>query len=98
MAQGEGLTSRQKEFLAVVLQTPYILQRFYLTGGTALSYWYLHHRQSEDIDLFSEEEVNSQHIIRWLATNKRKIGFTNLAHKEEFGFNTFHLTFPETSQ
>lgn len=95
MAQGEGFTSRQKEFLAVVLQTPYILQRFYLTGGTALSYWYLHHRQSQDIDLFSEQEVNTQHLIRWLATNKKQIGFASLAHKQEFGFNTFHLTYPE---
>lgn len=79
----------------MVLQTPYIRHNFYLTGGTALSYWYFHHRESQDIDLFSEKEVNSQYIIRWFAANQKKIGFTSLAHKQEFGFNTFHLTFPE---
>jgi hypothetical protein len=30
---------------------------FYLTGGTALSRWYLHHRYSEDLDFF----INDSH-------------------------------------
>lgn len=29
-------------------------KQFYFTGGTALSAIYLHHRESEDLDFFSE--------------------------------------------
>lgn len=31
-------------------------QQFYLTGGTALSYFYLRHRQSNDLDFFTTGE------------------------------------------
>lgn len=95
MAPGTGLTPRQKQFLAVVLQEPYILKRFYLTGGTALACWYLHHRESQDIDLFSEREVNASHINKWFLVNKKTIGFISLTHKEELGFNLFDLKFPD---
>ena len=30
--------------------------QFYLTGGTALAYFYLHHRKSNDLDFFTSEE------------------------------------------
>ncbi len=94
VADGEGLTIRQKEFLAVVLQTPYILKKFYLGGGTALSSWYLHHRESFDLDFFSEkEEVNSTYLIRWLASLKDKLGISDIVHEEQFGFNFFTLTY-----
>ena len=35
---------------------------FYLTGGTALAEFYLHHRLSDDIDLFSYSQVNDRYI------------------------------------
>jgi len=31
-------------------------RQFYLTGGTALAYYYLKHRQSRDLDFFTSEE------------------------------------------
>lgn len=93
MAQGTGFTARQKQFLAMVLQTPYILQRFYLTGGTALSCFYLHHRESYDLDFFSEQEVNSSYLIRWLTNNKKRLNVVEITHEEQFGFNFFILTF-----
>ncbi|MEW5692252.1 MAG: nucleotidyl transferase AbiEii/AbiGii toxin family protein [Candidatus Hydrogenedentota bacterium] len=38
----------------------FFTQKFYLTGGTALSEFYLKHRISEDLDFFCEnEEVNA---------------------------------------
>lgn len=93
MAQGTGLTRRQKEFLAVVLQTPYILQKFYLTGGTALGSWYLHHRESYDLDFFSEQEVNTAYLIKWFANNRKRLNIAEISHEEQFGFNFFTLTF-----
>lgn len=93
MAQGTGFTTRQKQFLAVVLQTPYIIQRFYLSGGTALSCFYLHHRESFDLDFFSEQEINSNYLIKWLTSSKKKLGIAEIKHEEQFGFNFFTLTY-----
>ena len=94
VAQGEGLTPRQEEFLAMVRETPYILKKFYLGGGTALSCWYLHHRESFDLDFFSEqEEINSAYLFKWLTSLKEKLEISDIIHEEQFGFNFFTLTY-----
>lgn len=41
-------------------------KRFYFTGGTALSAIYLHHRESEDLDFFSEEDFDNDYIIEFI--------------------------------
>lgn len=43
-----------------------LTQRFYFTGGTALSAIYLHHRESEDLDFFSEKDFDNEHIIKFI--------------------------------
>lgn len=48
----EILTGIQRSILDVVRTVP-DRERFYLAGGTALSAFYLQHRMSHDIDLFS---------------------------------------------
>lgn len=35
------------------------LKQFYFTGGTALSAIYLHHRESEDLDFFSQDDFDN---------------------------------------
>jgi len=50
------LTSKQLEFLELIQNYRGITKNFYLTGGTVLSEFYLRHRYSEDIDLFSEKK------------------------------------------
>jgi hypothetical protein len=51
MLKSNGLlTPIQQEFLAVFSRIP-DQARFYLTGGTALSEYYLGHRLSFDLDL-----------------------------------------------
>ena len=53
------LTPKQLEFLEYVSSDPAITKNFYWTGGTVLAEFYLQHRLSEDIDLFTvEHEVN----------------------------------------
>lgn len=41
-------------------------KKFYFTGGTALSAVYFHHRESEDLDFFSEEEFDNDQIIQFI--------------------------------
>lgn len=43
----------QQLLLGTMSELALISENFFLTGGTALSVFYLHHRTSEDIDLFS---------------------------------------------
>ena len=48
----------QRNVLIRLAEIPLIRDHFFLTGGTALSVFYLHHRTSEDLDLFSCESVD----------------------------------------
>jgi predicted nucleotidyltransferase component of viral defense system len=55
MLKGKGILSDfQKDFLRLFASLP-DQERFYLTGGTALAEYYLGHRLSNDLDLFTSE-------------------------------------------
>ncbi len=45
------LTPTQRQVLDILAKNSKFTS-FYLTGGTALSEYYLHHRLSEDLDFF----------------------------------------------
>ena len=53
---------------------------FYLTGGTALSRFYFHHRFSDDLDLFvnADEKYTSyvEKLISYLEKNKSSLGIS----------------------
>jgi predicted nucleotidyltransferase component of viral defense system len=49
-----------------LLAHPVIERSFFLTGGTALSVFYLHHRVSDDLDLFTLEPVSLSELDFWI--------------------------------
>ena len=55
-------TSIQKTLFDAITQHPDLPKTFYFTGGTALSAVYLHHRESEDLDFFSEKDFDDKII------------------------------------
>ena len=59
---GKVLTSLQEEFIRFFAATP-LKDSFFLTGGTALSAFYLEHRISEDMDFFTEEEGQVPQVL-----------------------------------
>ena len=59
------LTEQQKIFLKRFAAWP-SGSVFYLTGGTALSAFYLRHRLSEDLDFFTEGDVDTELILTFL--------------------------------
>ncbi len=59
----QHFTPVQKRFLDEVRREPYLIEKFYLTGGTALAACYLNHRLSEDIDLFSDASFDESRVI-----------------------------------
>lgn len=98
MAQGAGLSVRQRQFLAVVLQTDEILNNFYLSGGTALSSWYLHHRESYDLDFFSDRPFDGEKIAQWVKQNEENLKYQAVVVNDDFGFYAFFFRYPDNSR
>lgn len=92
------LTSVQKILLGEISQYAPIAKRFYFTGGTALSEFYLYHRLSEDLDFFSEEEFDTTYIAIFLSKNKRKIGFKQFSLEKKPNRFIYFLEFPNHKQ
>lgn len=82
MEEKKVLSNRQKVFLKVISGKKELRERFYLTGGTALVAFYLPYRISQDLDFFSEKEVDINQILVFLKSNKKNLNY------EEFDFNT----------
>ena len=59
------LTEQQKILLKRFVAWPHATV-FYLTGGTALSAFYLQHRLSKDLDFFTEGDVEAELILAFL--------------------------------
>jgi predicted nucleotidyltransferase component of viral defense system len=66
------LTSLQHRVLTSLFQNGLAERGFYLTGGTALAEFYLHHRYSDDLDFFTRKQgplaQDFQHVIRFIPT------------------------------
>jgi len=56
----------QREILLHLITHPTIEEFFFLTGGTALSVFYLHHRVSEDLDFFTVHSLALAEIDFWI--------------------------------
>ncbi len=63
--ENDILTTQQKELLILFSQSQ-LSSAFYLSGGTALSACYLHHRLSEDLDFFSDQDISVEIILSFL--------------------------------
>ena len=52
---------------AILKQFPQVTDAdsFYLTGGTALAYFYLKHRQSHDLDFFTSLQELVESFSQW---------------------------------
>lgn len=74
--QNPVLTRRQKALLSAFCKCPF-RAAFYLTGGTALSAFYLQHRSSEDLDFFTDQEIGVEEILGFLnsLSNVREVRF-----------------------
>ncbi len=59
------LTRLQKDVLSFFGQS-YFTKNFYWTGGTLLSYFYLHHRDSVDLDFFSKDLFLDNEYLKFI--------------------------------
>jgi len=96
MAQEEKiLTTEQKTVLNLFSREDYLTKRFYLTGGTPLSAFYLFHRISEDLDFFSEEEVYLPSISNFIKKIQKKLGLVKVDYRKFLGLHSFYLFFTD---
>lgn len=85
------LTEEQIAFLDLVAGEPYLCRNFYFTGGTPLAAFYLYHRLSEDIDLFSENEVNLLPIRSFVKKAQKVLKSSKVDYRQFLGLHTFEF-------
>lgn len=67
-------------------------QRFFLTGGSALGLFYLDHRRSYDLDLFTSEAVDGKEVQNLVFRVADEIGADCVAVRTAPDFHRFKLT------
>jgi len=87
------LTAEQKLFLDFVSEEKYVRERFYFTGGTPFAVFYLQHRLSEDIDLFSEQEIYLPSIRIFIGKAQKKFKIDKVDYRNFLGLHSFQLYF-----
>ena len=87
MGQIQNLTKEQQIILDEVKRNREFNQ-FYFTGGTALSECYLQYRYSENLDFFSDKEIDTKKIFviitNW--SKQHKFTFTSEFHEVVYTF------------
>ncbi len=81
--------------MELVFQEKYISDKFYLTGGTALSACYYNHRESLDLDFFSPIEFSIQEIGKILLQTRGKLGWVGIKRDISYPVNTYILTWED---
>ncbi|OGH87510.1 MAG: hypothetical protein A3J93_03190 [Candidatus Magasanikbacteria bacterium RIFOXYC2_FULL_42_28] len=87
------LSARQTKLLNLIGAQKQITNHFYLGGGTALAEFYLHHRYSEDLDFFAEEEFDAQSVSVFLKDISKEMKIKKVDFEQSFNRNLFFLDF-----
>src|SRR3989338_2284045 len=99
MGQKTILKPIHRRFLEAVSEKKYLTQNYYWTGGTVLSEFYLHHRDSEDIDLFTDkEEIQIGPVNSMISKMGGILGARKIVYTQYLGLHTytFYLDGDET--
>lgn len=89
------LTQNQIVVLQKIGQIKFLTDNFYLTGGTALAAFYLHHRLSEDLDFFSEKEFDILNLDIFFNQLKKELGILKIDFQQSYNRNLFFLQFKD---
>lgn len=89
------LTPKQGEFLKLAAMEEEITRWFYLTGGTALAEFYLHHRLSDDIDFFSFSQINDKFLDRFFERISKPFQIADIKKDHIMGLYTYKMSFTD---
>jgi len=73
------LTATHEVILSILAKSD-LKDRFYWTGGTLLSHYYLHHRKSFDLDFFTEKPFEHDELLPFISSVKKAL---DIDHFEE---------------
>lgn len=82
------LSDFQKKALSLFKKTS-LAREFYLAGGTALAEYYLHHRKSEDLDFFTQEELSLPSLKKFATQIESLVSLDKVEYQHGFGLYTF---------
>lgn len=88
-------TPNQLRLLESISENKRITSKFFFTGGTALSHFYLRHRFSEDLDFFSEDELEPLVIKSWIKEVSKKLSVVKTVQNTLSGQEIFYFHFPQ---
>ena len=91
------LTPQQETILDIFAGSG-LSEKFYWTGGTLLSHYYLKHRYSYDLDFFSDSPFSYQDLANFLTAGKKSLKIEELEEvkiHDRWEF-VIHATKPET--
>ncbi len=89
------LTPLQQQFLKLFREDDKLAEKFYLSGGTALSEFHLHHRLSEDLDFFTDKAVDFNHVTKFINQVSSKLKAKKVEYNKIFDRRLFFLKFPK---
>ena len=69
-------TPLQSRIFYIIAKNKMLSSQCYFTGGTALSAFYLHHRESEDLDFFSENDFDDTYLHDFVNELSTTLGFS----------------------
>ncbi|MBI4272844.1 nucleotidyl transferase AbiEii/AbiGii toxin family protein [Candidatus Uhrbacteria bacterium] len=73
------LTDNHRRILAALGKSK-LAKEIYFTGGTHLSYQYLHHRYSLDVDIFSDDLLDDIVVTKAIQDLSKEVGAKKLRH------------------
>lgn len=76
-------TPFQKKVFDEFAKNTVFKNRYYFGGGTALSIFYLQHRYSEDLDFFTEKEIDKELIIEFMNSIAKRLNVSIKMTKKE---------------
>lgn len=77
------ITHAQEQLLEVICVSG-LHTRFYWTGGTLLSHYYLHHRRSFDLDFFTETPFGHETLEPFIANVRELFAIPKIPEKKIF--------------
>ena len=90
MSRDEILTNFQKGALKEIGKSE--LSRFFIwSGGTALSFYYLQHRLSIDLDFMSQDLFRDEYLLTELGKIAKNLGVTSIEEQKKFNRREFWL-------
>ena len=89
------LSKNQIAILKKIGSNNFLTDNFYLTGGTALAAFYLEHRYSEDLDFFSEKEIDVLSLDIFFKQIKKDIEIKKIDFQQSYNRNLFFIHFDD---